>query len=91
MWRFRNMRRTKLFFAVEPEVSDDDDDLTHQRKPERSVSHRTPFQTVGEIPGSQIRENVPGTDPVGGSCASNHDTDGTNDLSEGQRGTNMQS
>jgi len=33
----------KLFLAIEPEVTDDDDDLAYQRQPEGGGSHGTSF------------------------------------------------
>lgn len=76
------MRHTKLLFAVEPEVSDNNDDLAYQGKPERSGRHRTSSQAVFKVPSSHVGENAPGADSIGSSRTSNHDTNGTNDLSK---------
>src|SRR6266478_6540945 len=73
-WKQIADERTKLFLAVEPEVSNNDDQLTDQSDPERWFGHRAIFQPVRfEVPGGDIREDSSGTDPVWCSCTSNRD------------------
>lgn len=80
-----------MFFAVEPEVTEYNDDLADQRYPEWSGSHRAALETLREVPCSDIREHAPWTDAVWRSCAGGHNTDRPNDLSESERGTDVQS
>ena len=82
--------RTKLLLAVEPEVANNNDYLTYHGYPEWCGSHRRALEAVLEVPLGGIGEDALGSDLVGCCCASDHDTDGTDDLREGESGTHVQ-
>lgn len=84
---------TELFLPVEPEITENNDELTDESNPEGSGRHGTScrckviknvfvnnlrksrtFNTIAEIPFRGIREHSAGTESVGSSCTSDHDT-----------------
>lgn len=81
----KGRRHTQLFFAIKPKITEDDDELAYERDPKRRRGHRTACKTLGEIPSADVGEHRPGTDRVGRRRASDHDTNRTDDLSEGER------
>ena len=74
------MPRTELLFSVIPEVTDHDDNLTHQPDPERHRRERTVLETIANVPEGKVREHqLPGN-----SCPGYDDYNGTQHLGEGQ-------
>jgi len=84
-------RSGKLLLAIEPEVTNDDDDLAYQCQPERSGSHGTSFQPILEIPSSHIWENAPGANSIWGCCPGDHYTNRANNLSKCKRCADVKS
>lgn len=74
------MAHTKLFLAVEPEITKNDDDLADQRDPKRRGSHWTARDALREIPSPDVGEYSTRSDRVGSSRPSDHDADRTNNL-----------
>ena len=83
------MGHTKLFFAIEPEISNHDGDLAEERKPKRCRGHRTARNALREIPGADVGEHRTRSDGVRRSRSGHHDTDRTNNLSEDERDTHV--
>ena len=50
-------RRTQLLFAVVPEVTDDDNNLTRQRDPERYRREWAVFESIPDIPQTKVWEH----------------------------------
>ena len=81
---------TKLFLAVEPEVTDDDYELANEGYPERRGCQWATLEAVLEVPLRCVRENALWTYPVWCSCASDHDADRTDHLRERKGGAHVQ-
>ena len=72
--------RTELLLSVIPEVTDNDNDLTCQRDPERYRRERTVLEPISNIPQGEVGEHQLSRD----GCSSHNDNDGAQHLGEGQ-------
>ena len=66
--------------SVTPEVTNNDNDLTHQRDPERYRRERTVLESISDIPQGEVREHQLSRD----GCSGHNDNDGAQHLGEGQ-------
>ena len=68
--------------SVIPEVTDNNNNLTHQRDPERYRRERTVLESISDIPQGEVREHQLSRD----GCSGHNDNDGAQHLGEGQGG-----
>ena len=85
------MPRTKLFLAVEPEVTDNDHELADEGDPERRGRKWTAHEAVLKVPLCRVWEDAPRPYTIRCCRARDHDTYRTNNLCEGERGADVES
>jgi len=58
-WReMEHLRTRELLFSVIPEVTDNNDNLTHQRDPEGHRRERTVLEPISGVPQSEVWEDL---------------------------------
>lgn len=80
---------TELLLPVEPEVTDNNDDLTDECNPEGSGCHWAALESLLKVPCRGIGEDAARAKLRQSRSPRNHDADTPNDLSERKRGANV--
>lgn len=81
----------QLLLSEQEGESNNDDNLTEQTNPEFPVSEGVVVSTLSDIPNTRVWECVSGSDLCWRGCSGDHDGCGTDELGEGEGGTDMQS
>jgi len=81
---------TELLLPVEPEVADNDDELTDERSPEGNRRHWAALESVLEVPCRGIGEDTARTNAIRSGSSRSHDAYTPNELSKCKRGANVQ-
>lgn len=80
---------TKLLLPVEPEVTDDDDELRYECNPEGDGRHWAALESLLKVPCRSVGEDTARANAIRGGSSRNHDADTSNDLRKRKRGANV--